>query len=268
MRITLRRKHHELDLIRRLVLCLVIALGAGVVSGCGNGGSQSVIETETGTETVGRVEDSTEPAEEPEPEIEELGGQIEPVGTMTVTDERGTTFRETFSIGPLSNGEEAPPPASVLGACDFSVPSQTAQAAFARGEITVSYTEGTIPEQVVINPQGIVEGEELFDAAAAVELGGEWLCIGELGTSYEFQPGETQALPMWLAVGGILSNEHPQVPADVYNTWRFHPVGPPDLLLRRPSTVSGPGAIKCDQYETQLYLYNRSGSCTVEEEGY
>lgn len=260
-----RRQDYEFNVVRSLILGLVIVFGMGAVSGCGSSGSSETSEAKA----VGTVEEEgIKPVEEPEPEIEELGGPIEPVGTMIVTDERGTTFKETFSIGPLSNGEEAPPPASVLGACDFSVPSQTAQAAFARGEVSVSYTEGTIPEQVVINPQGMVEGEELFDAAAAVELGGEWLCIGEVGTSYEFQPGETQTLPMWLVVGGILSNENPQVTSDVYNTWRFHPVGPPDLLLRRPSKVTGPGAIKCDQYETQLYLYNRSGTCAVEEEGF
>jgi hypothetical protein len=182
---------------------------------------------------------------------------------MVVTDERGTTFTDTFSLGPLGEGEEGAPPASVLSACNYVSAGLTARGAFARGEMSISYTEGTVPEYVAIPPSGIVEGEELFDALVAFELNGEWQCAQEEleTTSWEFQPGETKTMPIWLLVGDIISNEHPQVPAEIYNSWYFAPIGVP---FRNPSRVTGPGAIKCGEYETRLFLFKRSGECREE----
>ena len=245
---------------RLAIPIVLLILGANLVAGCGSSSAPEVSEVEP---TEAAETRDPEVTEEAEPQPEEIGGPIETVGTTVVTDERGTTFEDTFKLGPLGEGEEGAPPASVLGACNYVSPGLTARAAFARGEMSVSYTEGTVPVYVAIPPSGIVQGEELYDALVAFELNNEWQCAQEeLETaSWEFQPGETKTMPIWFLAGNLISNERPQVPAELYNSWYFAPVG---LPLRRPSTVTGPGAIKCGQYETRLYLYKRSGRCQEE----
>lgn len=239
---------------------VLLVLGANLIAGCGSSTAPEVSEVEP-TEAVEAQE--SEVTEEAEPQPEEASEPIETVGTMVVTDERGTTFEDTFKLGPLGEGEESAPPVSVLGACNYVSPEQTATAAFAQGEMSISYTEGTVPVYVAIPPNGIVQGEELYGALVAYELNNEWQCAQEeLETSsWEFQPGETKTMPIWFLAGGIINNERPQVPAELYNSWYFTSIG---LPLRQPSTVTGPGAIKCGEYETRLYLYKRSGRCQEE----
>jgi hypothetical protein len=237
---------------------VLLILAVLLVAGCGSSSSPEISEVEP-IEAAQPYE--AEVTEEAEPE--EASEPIESVGKMVVTDEKGTTFTDSFKLGPLGEGEEGAPPASVLSACNYVSRGLTATAAFARGEMSISYTEGTVPEYVPIPPSGIVQGEELYDALVAYELNDEWQCAQEeLETSsWEFQPDETKAMPIWLLVGDVINNERPQVPAELYNSWYFSPIG---VELRKPSEVTGPGAISCGKYESRLYLYKRSGHCQEE----
>lgn len=234
----------------------VVLLTLGLFSGCGGSDSpEAAAQPESQTSTA--TETSEAPPHEP---VEELGGPLEKVGTITVSDHKGTTFKDRYWIGPLSNGEEAPPPATVLGSCDITSPGQAARSVFAHGKASISYTEGTLPEQVGLAPG--VGGEELYGGVVAYELDGEWWCRQEelQSTSYEIQPGETITMPIWLVAEEVLNNARPKAPPEVFNSWYFNFMGPPTLQLRGTTTIDGPGAGTC-YGEKYLYLYNRSGVC-------
>jgi len=187
---------------------------------------------------------------------EELGGPLTDVGTISVSN-NSTAFRDHFKIGPLVYPNEGTPPEEVLEACNLQYQGVVEKSAFARGEMSVSYAEGSFPEFFGIETEGIVQGTGAGANVVAYELNGEWLCRQEEleSTSYEIQHGETWNMPIWFIAEDILNNAQPRVLTEVKNDWHFKYVGP---NMTGTWKYNGPGAGECAGYE-ELYLYNRSG---------
>lgn len=192
------------------------------------------------------------------PVEEEPGGPLGDVGTIA-NHEKGMTFRDHFKIGPLLYPDEGTPPEEVLEACNLQYQGVIEKSVFARGEMSVSYAEGSFPEFLGIDAEGIVQGTDTAIDVVAYQMNGEWLCRQEelASTRYEIQPGETWNMPIWYIAEDILNNAQPRVPLEVLNGWHFQFVGP---LMSGTRTYSGPGVGECYGYD-ELYLYNRSGSC-------
>lgn len=190
---------------------------------------------------------------------EEPGGPVADVGTISVSDGEGTAFRNHFKIGPLIYPDEGMPPDEVLEACNLQYQGILEKSVFARGEISVSYTEGSFPEYLGIDAEGIVQGTGAAADVVAYQRNGEWLCRQEelASTSYEIQPGETWTMPIWYIAEDILNNAQPRVSPEVKNGWQFKFIGP---AMAGTWKYSGAGAGECAGYD-ELYLYNRSGTC-------
>lgn len=200
---------------------------------------------------------------------EEVGGPLSSVGTMTGSDGHGTTFRDDYRLGPLLYSNEGTPPETVLNACRINDPTQIASSVFARGQVTTTYQEGSLPIAVGLVSweelaQGLdAEGEQLF-LITAFRLDGEWRCNSEteFGATIEFQPDESQTVPIWVIGPQVLTNAQPRVPASELNTWYFKFLG--SQYGASSLTIHGPGAASCGEglgEEERLLLYNRSGSC-------
>lgn len=191
---------------------------------------------------------------------ESAGGQLEKVGTITITDHEGTTFRDSYEVGPWFPSEELIPPEDVLEACNTRTQAAIAKGVFVRGAITVVYTEGSYPEFIGLDPEGTISGDGLSTAAVAFERDGEWLCRQEEIPQWEIQAHETQTFPIWLLVEYAESNNNPTMIPEGLNTWHFNPVAPSDLLLRADQIVKGAGAADCYGYH-ELFLYKSPESC-------
>lgn len=258
--------------IRRWLILGLSAATAMLAVGCGSS-SQAPPPSEPPQSAEAEVTATPPSTEEGETESEP-GGPLADVGTITGSDGKGTTFSNRYRVGPLLYSSEGTPPDEVLEACNLNYPTLVAGSVFARGQIIMTYQEGTLPTEAGLGSaetivQEINRGEEYgegeLNSAVAFRAGNEWLCRTQL--SFEFQPGESQTLPIWIIVPQVLSNAQPRLPASAYNKWYFSLLGPhfatgatgPKL------TTHGPGATSCESaYGTEeqlLFLYNRSGSC-------
>lgn len=252
---------------------LILGLGVATVMlavGCGSGSSsppQSELQSSTETEAT-----STSPsAEESQAES---GGPLTSVGTITGSPEKGTTFSDDYRVGPLLYSKEGSPPEEVLDACNVNNSTAIASSVFARGQVTITYQEGTLPTEVGVGSlervvqevdRGEEPGEGQLPSLVAFHAGGEWWCSS---TSFvlHFQPRESQTFPIWVIAAQVLSNAQPRVPASRLNAWYFNPIGPPLEVDGGSVITRGPGAGWCEEETVggkveRLFLYNRSGSC-------
>ena len=147
-------------------------------------------------------------------------------------------------------------------------PQQIDSSVFIRGQLKVTYQEGSIPTTVPTITE-LIAGEDTLGIGLALDVDGSWQCTELIGTSFEFQPGETQTFPFWLILPGILTNEQPRVPVAVQNSWYFNFFG--QQLGLEEVKVGGPGKVWCeDEYleEWRLFLYGRPGRCESAEESF
>ena len=243
---------------------LIFGLGLATVmliAGCGGTSRQSEFQPSAESEISSEAEEAPYEAVE-ESETEEVGGPLANVGTITVLPEQGEEFTNHYRLGPLLYASDGSPPEEALAACNPAAAVPIDRSVFARGEVTVKYSQGTLPAEfdenlgydtVVTNGDG--------EGLLAIRVDGEWQCR----TSFylEFQPGESQTFPIWVIIQGVLTNSRPRVPASVFNTWYFGPVTPYNVSLGL--VIRGPGAGWCEEeWEgkvERLFLYNRSGRC-------
>ncbi|MBS1885298.1 MAG: hypothetical protein JSS97_20290, partial [Actinobacteria bacterium] len=181
---------------------------------------------------------------------------LENVGTIAISNHKGTAFVDHYKIGRLIYPDEAMPPEEVLSACNLTYQSVLDKSVFAPGEISVSYTEGSFPELMGIDAESTIQGNGPGMEVVAYQKDGQWLCRQEelASTSYEIQPGETWNLPIWFIAEEALSNAQPRISTETRNEWHFRFVGP---NMYGNWKYSGPGAGECGGYD-ELYLYNRS----------
>jgi hypothetical protein len=78
---------------------------------------------------------------------------LEDVGTIAISDHKGTAFVDHYKIGRLIHPDEGMPPEEVLSVCNLTYQSVLEKSVFAPGEISVSYTEGSFPELMGIDAE-------------------------------------------------------------------------------------------------------------------
>ena len=184
------------------------------------------------------------------------GYHLDTVGTIAISNHKGTAFVDHYKIGRLIYPDEGMPPEEVLEACNLNYQSVLEKSVFAPGEISVSYTEGSFRELMGIDAESTIQGNGPGMEVVAYQKDGQWLCRQEelASTSYEIQPGETWNLPIWFISEEALSNTEPRVSEETKDEWHFRFVGP---NMYGTWKYSGPGAGECGGYE-ELYLYNRT----------
>jgi hypothetical protein len=193
-----------------------------------------------------------------------VGGPVSFVGEITGPDGRGTTLADRFSLGPLVYGSEGTPPEVVLNACQINDPGTIAASVFARGQVTASYQEGTLPLSMPLNSwEELAQGGAYF-LTTAFRLDGQWRCNSEtgLGDFTELQPGESLTVPIWVVGSRVLTNAQPELPASVTDGWYFKFVA--SVNGYSSLSISGPGAAACEEElgeDRRLMLWNRSGTC-------
>jgi hypothetical protein len=255
-----RERVSRLFLLRRSLVCVLGLVTALLVLGCGSGSQPSAPQPNQETEISPEAEEPThEAVEESQTEV---GGPLSNVGTITTSPEKDMAFVSHYSLGPLMYASEGTPPEGALEACFPSSPPQIARSVFARGKLTVTYSEGSLPvEEYTTNTLRAVNANEEGAGLMAIEVGGEWYCRTSFYLSFE--PGGSQTFPIWIIVEGVLTNGRPRVPASTYSGWYFNPI----ILSSYggDETIHGPGAASCErEWEgtvERLFLYNRSGRC-------
>lgn len=241
-----------------------VLIGA-LLAGCGGSSSALPVTTEATTP----VEPSAETKSEEEGSTastnsraeEELSSHEPEVGTISVSNGRGTGFVDHYKIGPLIYSQQETPPKEVLEACNLDYQSQIAKAVFARGQVSVDYSVGSLPEQISLAPAVMAsEPSVSLQSVVAFRINGEWECRQEEMGTYEVQPHEVRTYPIWFIAEEVLTNEQPRISTETRNSWYFPFIGPPLLQEQGKTKMTGPGAGRCESTE-RLYLYNRSGKC-------
>lgn len=183
------------------------------------------------------------------------------VGTISQSDGEGTAFNVQYRIGKPVAGSASRPPQAVLTACDYTYSPWIASAVFVPGQVTISYTEGSLPITLFIASAAFAMDETPDQSAeVAFDLEGDWHCPADEegeNLSFEFQPGQSRTMMMWLLWAEILSNAHPRLSGSETNGWEFQPIGVnPGGNALPHITARGPGAATC-YGEPLLMLYDR-----------
>jgi len=203
-------------------------------------------------------------AEDPEAIEEEVAaaaaGPLSYVGTITYSDNAGTTFTERVKVGRLHKSSELTPPQAPLAACDDDYSTGIASSVFARGEATITYEEGTLPYEFDVFASGL-------GSIIPFKVDGAWECTGTGGIA-TFEPGETQTFPFWIVASGMLSNAEPNINWAEVDTWAISGVNAGVGVGNGVGVkqMRGPGAVACQEPEEQgikgnllyrLLLYGR-----------
>lgn len=190
-----------------------------------------------------------------------LGEPLHNVGTTTVSGE-DTTISASYRIGPIVYSTTGTPPSEVLEACNMNYTSEIPKLAFIRGEVSVSYTHGSLPIFVGVMSEELVSGQR-WAGLVAFDVNGSWVCgQSETPPGQTLHPGEAEHYELWV-LADVLSNEHPKVTPAMNATWQFAPAGI-GAGLNSKVTTSGPGARTCESErvsEAALFLYPTKGSC-------
>jgi hypothetical protein len=210
---------------------------------------------------------TTSTAAAPSPTAEP-GGSLRYVGTISQSNSEGTGISSKYSLGHLVY---VPPPTPVLEACNAASAETTAQTAYARGQVVVSYTHGSLAQDIELVPGEVVistSKDAPWQGTVAFDVAGQWRCDGtgeESGINVSFQPGETKTFPFWV-LAQVLSNASPHVNPAVAEAWKFNASGITIGTSRPTVTTSGPHAGSCEN-EDVLMLYARL-PFSVEVEGF
>ncbi|MBS1862357.1 MAG: hypothetical protein JSS68_11680 [Actinobacteria bacterium] len=246
-----------------------------VLVGCG-GSTVSVASSPTCSPSMTPVElqacigeeaassEATSTAEDPEAReeaaVEAAAGPLSYVGTITYSDNEGTSFGERFKVSRLHKSSDLTPPEAALAACDDNYPAGIASSVFARGEATISYEEGSLPYEFDVFASGL-------GSLITFKVGGAWECSGTGGV-VTFQPGETLSFPFWIVASQMISNAKPGIDWREVDSWAVSGanggVGVGSGLGVKQ--MRGPGAVSCKELSSQgiegitfyqLLLYGR-----------
>lgn len=243
-----------------LGLCLI---AVALLSGCGSSEThcRDLINAEHETcvaelrQEEGKVVENEVPAEDQAAAAEEsVGLPLTDVGTLTASDEEGTTFTARYKLGPLLYSQEGTPSETVLDACGANYTTTIQETVFSRGEVTITYQEGSLATTLPLVPTETVSGEA-YGGITAFQVDGQWQC-GLEAIVLSFEPGETKRLPIWI-LSQVLNNAEPEVSEAALTTWRFTP---PEFTTYPVVSASGPGAARCPSEtgeEDMLMLYAR-----------
>ena len=176
------------------------------------------------------------------------------VGTYTLAA-KNTKFVSQVRLGSLQYGQAGAPPSEVLSACptDEETSDSVGDEAFAQGEMVMSYAEGSVPLQMVIDGKGAMAGAG-GPSDTVVHTSQDWTCGGE-GLQYTFQPGQTMTVPFWILNRNALTNSRPRLSQSELNgvTFNLVPTGTWESEDHTTVTLSGPQAATCNEYGPEKY---------------
>jgi hypothetical protein len=176
------------------------------------------------------------------------------VGTYTMVA-KNTKFVSKVLLGSLQYGQAGAPPAEVLSACptDEETSDSVGNEAFAQGELEMSYAEGSVPLQMVIDGKGAMTGAG-GPSDTVVHSSQGWTCGGE-GLQYTFQPGQTETVQFWILNRNALTNSRPRLSQTELNgvTFNLVPSGTWEQENHTTITLSGPQAATCSEYGPEKY---------------
>jgi hypothetical protein len=231
----------------RKINTIAVSAIALILAGCGSGHDIVVTVTAQPRPVPARpvaappaASSSLAPASDP-------GGPLSEVGTITQLDKE-TSFQSDLKLGPLRYGTANAPPPVVAAACNAGTASTLATSAYIRGQITLSYTKGTVPTGAAIDPNDVVRGigDIGLQALLALEVDGQWVC-NPASFSWTFQPGQTATYDAWFILLDARSNAQPTVPQSGLNGFVFNIVPSLDQIGFDGARVvtSGPDAAVC-----------------------
>jgi hypothetical protein len=176
------------------------------------------------------------------------------IGTYTLVA-KNTKFVSKVVLGSLQYGQTGAPPSEVLSACptDEETSDSVGNEAFAQGELEMSYAEGSVPLQMVIDGKGAMTGAG-GPSDTVLHTSQGWTCGGE-GLQYTFQPGQTVTVPFWILNRNALTNSRPRLSQTELNgvTFNLVPTGTWESEDHTTLTLSGPQAATCNEYGPEKY---------------
>jgi hypothetical protein len=234
---------------RRILLVLsVAAIGIG---GCGSSAPVPTPTAETSASTSSASSTTSEniaTSSATSTQSSEPGESLHYVGTVTMNG-GGTKVTEAVSLGTLGYGQEAAPPQQVLEASNSDYTTTIATSAYVSGNLKLSYIGGRVPINFTfadVRTLGNLSGGFPTEASAVFDIDGQWTTGGSEGESaVSMNPNETIEIPIWLQIGGAVSNTQASIPQKDFNlmTWELVPyieqAGP-------PTAYSGPQAATCN----------------------
>lgn len=248
--------------------CILLAAATMMLTGCGNSQTTATPVAQSRPTMPTDTTAPTSSAAKPAPEV---GGPLRSVGTIRQSNSEGTGIGSKYRLGPLVYGPNEIPPPLVLEACSANYQTTIAQTGFARGQVAVSYTAGSLAQDVELVP-----GEMVVSATKAIpwlgttafDVEGQWKCDKtgeEAGINVTFQPGETKTFRFWILASG-LSNAHPRFTSADTGIWKFNASGVTAGNTRPTATTSGPNAGSCEG-EDVLMAYAKL-PFSIEVEGF
>ncbi len=160
----------------------------------------------------------------------------------------------TLRVGPI---QYSPPPAAALDGCNVNDPAIVSTMAFSPAEVTIAYTEGSLVEQITIEPHYFLSGDD-WQGWAAFDVHGRWQCQVDYGPLYlEFSAHSFENFPVWI-MSQVLSNASPRVSTAEANSWQFPYLAITMSGALSPNvTTSGPDAERCGGQDV-LMVYGHS----------
>ncbi len=242
-----------ISVVAELGVLASVGIMVAALIGCGSSGpSNSVGPPSAAQVASGQNEPTTStPSTETTPATT---ATLPEIGTYTLVA-KNTKFVSKVILGSLQYGQAGAPPSEVLSACptDEETSDSVGNEAFAQGELVMSYAEGSVPLQMVIDGKGAMTGAG-GPSDTVLHTSQGWTCGGE-GLQYTFQPDQTVTTPFWVLNRNALTNSRPSLSQTELNgvTFNLVPTGAWESEDHTTITLSGPQAATCNEYGPEKY---------------
>ena len=175
------------------------------------------------------------------------------VGTITLSGS-GTTVTEQLSLTPIAYGTSAAPSTDVLNSyanSNYLQPEIIARSGYVHGQMTLSYTRGTLPVMLSYSKPWSALSNELsqYDANAPITVdtsNNGWVSgAGGGGIQLPLQPGQVATYEFWIDLPEAISNSQLTIPPKTQDqmSWQFVPTV--DQIQNPRIALSGPQAAVC-----------------------
>jgi hypothetical protein len=237
-----------ISVVAELGVLASVGIMVAALTGCGSSGPSSSTGSSVAAREASEQNQQTEPTESTPTSTASpaTASTMSEVGTYTLVA-KNTKFVSEIRLGSLQYGQAGAPPSEVLSACptDEETSDSVGNEAFAQGELVMSYAEGSVPLQMIIDGKGALAGAGTSDTV--VHTSQDWTCGGE-GLQYTFQPSQTMTVPFWILNRNALTNSRPRLSQSELNgvTFNLVPTGTWESEDHTVATLSGPQAAACN----------------------
>jgi hypothetical protein len=218
--------------LKRVITVLTGAAALLLAAGCGSGTPTSGSPASLGDQP------SSPAAASPASSVS--SSQLHLAGTLTESA-AATTMALTYRVGPI---QYTPPPAAVVDACPLAGPGTIDQMAFTAGEVTIGYNQGSLVQEVQIDPAGLITGGN-WVGTVAFDLSGHWQCEqNSQPIDLNVPPHSDDTYPIWI-MSLVLTNAQPKVSQAEADSWQFFSAGIVMVGYLPTTTTGGPNAASC-----------------------